>query len=270
MASENLSTCLFWALFFQCKPHLGGYQGRLLPPLVQVHEAAFPAHPEDHLHQKGLWIPAAAAAVLQKADSIALSKGDCLPDDREIWRAKIGLRYCYVSVGCKNRQQMLGFSGVMKEQALKEKIYLRAVLWRGFIFILEADPVSISLLNMHAEADRVTNQIAWVSVFLILRFSAQKYVLPLPVKVILLNSLTAVSSRAKRHPFIYIMQVYTEQTLESPKSMGLAHPSQPACTNRPWPCSERLCLKGCKAMVARVRIHFLWRGWLGANGCFPK
>lgn len=35
------------------------------------------------------------------------------------------------------------------------------------MFILEADPVSISLLNTHAEAQRATNQIAWVSMFLI-------------------------------------------------------------------------------------------------------
>lgn len=52
---------------------------------------------------------------LSNADSSALSKGDCLPDGREIWIAKNSLRYYCVSVGCKNRQQMLVFSGVMKE-----------------------------------------------------------------------------------------------------------------------------------------------------------
>lgn len=42
------------------------------------------------------------------------------------------------------------------------------------MFILEADPVSISLLNMHAEAHKATNHIAWFSMFLILHFPAQK------------------------------------------------------------------------------------------------
>lgn len=78
------------------------------------------------------------------------------------------------------------------------------------MFILETDTVPISLLNTHVEAHQDTNKIAHISMFLILYFSAQKCVLPLPVKVTLLNSLTAVSSRAKRHPFIYTMQVYTE------------------------------------------------------------
>lgn len=126
------------------------------------------------------------------------------------------------------------------------------------MFILEADPVSISLLNVHAEAHRATNQIARLSMFLIRHFSAHKRVLPLPVKVTSLNSLTAVGSRAKGHPFIYTMQVYTEQMPESPKSMSLARSCQPACTNQPQPCSERLSLKGCKAMGAHVCIHVLW------------
>jgi len=118
------------------------------------------------------------------------------------------------------------------------------------MFILEADSVSISLLNMHAEANIATNQIAWVSMFLILLFSAQKYVIPLCVEVILLNSHTAVSSRAKSNPFNYTLQVYKERMLKSPKSTGLAHSFQPACTSQPWPCSERLCLNWCKAMMA--------------------
>lgn len=41
--------------------------------------------------------------MLQKEDAIALSKGDCLPDGREIWIAKTGLRYYCVSVGCKKQ-----------------------------------------------------------------------------------------------------------------------------------------------------------------------
>jgi len=104
------------------------------------------------------------------------------------------------------------------------------------MFILEADPVSISLLNTeHAEAHRATNQIARASMFLILHFSAEKCVLPLPFTVILLNSLTAVSSRAERHPFIYSMQADKEQMLESPKSVGLTYS---ACTNQPWTWSQ--------------------------------
>lgn len=42
------------------------------------------------------------------------------------------------------------------------------------MFILEADTVFISLLNTHVEAHRATNQIAHISMFLILYFSAQK------------------------------------------------------------------------------------------------
>lgn len=99
------------------------------------------------------------------------------------------------------------------------------------MFSLEADSLSISLLNMHAESHRATNLIAWVSMFLILHFPSQKCVLPLPVKVILLNSLTAVSSKAKSHPFIYTTQVSTEQMLESPESVGLSHSFQPAWKN---------------------------------------
>lgn len=100
------------------------------------------------------------------------------------------------------------------------------------MFILEADPVSVSLLNVHAEAHRATNQIAWLSMFLICHFSAQKCVLPLPVKVISLNSLTAFGSRAKGLPFIYTMQVYTEQMPGSPKKHEFGS-FLPACLHKP-------------------------------------
>lgn len=59
--------------------------------------------------------------------------------------------------------------------------------------------------------------------FLILHFSAEKSVLPLPFTVILLNSLTAVISKAERHPSIYGMQADKEQMLESPKSVCLTY-----------------------------------------------
>lgn len=68
--------------------------------------------PQGPSSSKRLWIPT-LAAVFQKTDTIAVSKSCWLPYGRELWTAKTGLRYYCVSVGCKNRQQMLGITGVM-------------------------------------------------------------------------------------------------------------------------------------------------------------
>lgn len=73
----------------------------------------FASTPQGPSSSKGLWIPT-PATVFQQTDTIAVSKGYWVPDGWEFWIAKTGLRYYHVSVGCKNRQQMLGITGVMK------------------------------------------------------------------------------------------------------------------------------------------------------------
>lgn len=104
--SENFSMCLFWAL-----PKSWPSQASLSVCVRCMRHRC--QHTSRAIFTKEVMEPNTGSSV-SKEDTAAVSKGYWLPYGRELWVAKTGLRYYCVSVGSKNRQQMLGSTGVMK------------------------------------------------------------------------------------------------------------------------------------------------------------